>query len=131
MTSQYFLGQYLEAHTLKTAGGVRKAQRDYFIMKPNRLEDLGTFIGLQCRDSHLAHDLEHALGNAFTISRHHGRIIRKRFAVELAIPTCLPKRLQGEIGIDRINTKTDQQAMVVHFAGFSGFDHKRDAGALG
>ncbi len=66
-------------HTLKTAGGVRETQRRLLsLCEPNRLKDLGTFIGLQRRDAHLAHDLEHALGNAFAVSRHHGRIIRKR-----------------------------------------------------
>ena len=83
MTSQYFLGQYLEAHTLKTAGGVRKAQRDYFIMKPNRLEDLGTFIGLQCRDSHLAHDFQHAFTDSLLVQGHNFVVVHDVFVEQI------------------------------------------------
>ena len=130
MTSQHFLSQHLETHPLQAARCLGEAQFNNFVMQTDRLKDLGAFVRLQCRDSHLAHDLEHAFGDTFTVRIHNSCIISKCCGIELTVLTCLPERLQGEIGIDRINTKADQQAMVVYFAGLPGLDHQSNPGAF-
>ncbi len=130
VTPQHFFGQHLETHPLQAARSLGKTQFNDFVVQTDRFKDLGTLVRLQCRDSHLAHDLEHAFGNTFTVRSHNSRIISKCCSIELAVPACLPQRLQGEIRIDRINTKANQQAMVVYFAGLPGLDHQSNAGAF-
>ena len=62
--AQRFLGQHVEIDALNAAGGAGEAAVDHFVGEADRFEDLRTFVGLQRRDAHLRHHLEHPLATA-------------------------------------------------------------------
>ena len=70
MTQFHFFKQDREIDALHTTGGTHKASIDDFISKTNGFKNLRTFIGLQSRDAHFGHHLQHALADAFLVSLH-------------------------------------------------------------
>ena len=101
---------------------------------------------MQRRDPHFRHHLKHPLGDALAIEPHEfqvrggdgivrfdaivgvgGRvklpissIVRPLplWSIEQSVATCLPKRLEGDIGVDRIGAVSNEQAVVMDLTGF-------------
>src|SRR5690606_30101539 len=65
-----FLHELGEADPLERADGADEAALDDVVVQAERLEDLRALVGLQRRDAHLGHDLQHALGDALAVRRH-------------------------------------------------------------
>ena len=68
MTAFHFLEQHAEAYSLHTAGGADEAPIDDLVSEAHGFENLRTLVGLQGRNTHFGHDLEHAFGDAFLVS---------------------------------------------------------------
>ena len=64
---QRFLLEHGEVDALEAADGAVEAALDDFVGDPERLEDLPALVGLQRRDAHLRHDLQHALRDGLAI----------------------------------------------------------------
>ena len=58
----------VEADAANAAGSSREAAVDDVVVDADRLENLGPLVALQGRDAHLAHHLEHALGDPLAVS---------------------------------------------------------------
>ena len=100
--------------------------------KPDRLEDLCALVGLQRRDAHLGHHLEHALGDALAIGvSTTSSSLGNSCGVQQAVAARLPERLERQVRIDRIGAVADQQAVMMHLAGFARFDDDADPRPLG
>ena len=118
--------QDVEANTLDPARGAVEAALDDLVPNPDRLENLGSFIALECGDSHLRHDLEHSLGDAFSIPLNNlavGVAVGKESVV-----AAFAESLKGEVGIDRIRSVSNLQAMVVNLSSLSCFNYDPDPG---
>ena len=83
-----------------------EAALDDFVRDAERLEDLRALVGLQRRDAHLGHDLEHALGDGLAIIAdgvgRPCRAGRRRATVE--------QRLEREVRVDAVGAVADEQA---------------------
>ena len=119
-----------EVDALHAAGCADEAALDYLIGQTHGFEDLRTLIGLQRRDTHLGHNLQHALAHAFLVRGHNRSAVGKLFLVQQAVLQCLPNRLEGDVGVDGVCAVTDQQAVMVHFARFTGLQDDADTRAL-
>jgi hypothetical protein len=67
----HLFGEHVEADALHAAGGADEGALDHVVGQADGLEDLRALVGLQGRDAHLGHDLEHALGDAFAVGVDH------------------------------------------------------------
>ncbi len=63
----HFIEQDVEIDALYPARRTDEAAVDDFVREAHGLENLSTLVGVQRRDPHLRHDLEHALGDAFLV----------------------------------------------------------------
>ena len=88
MAAQEFRGQYLEVNTLDAAGSARETPLDDFVPQSHRFKNLGSLVGVQCRDPHLGHHLQHALFYPQAIGFGDFRV--GQFAVQLTVQTRLP-----------------------------------------
>ena len=131
MPAQRFLGQHLEAHALHAAGGAGEAAVDHLVAEADRFEDLGALVGLERRDAHLGHDFEHALGHALAVRGDDLVVVRVLPRVQPAVAARLPQGLKGQVGIDRVGTVADQQAVMMDFAGLARFHQDADPRAFG
>ena len=130
VTALHLLGQDVEADALDPARGTLEAAFHDILGKPHGFEDLRALVGLERGDAHLGHDLEHALGDALPVALDDVVIGRDVVRVhEVAVASRVPEGLEGEIRVDGVRTEADQQAMVMHLAGFAGLDDEADAGA--
>ena len=121
--------QDVEANTLDPTRGAVEATLDNLVPNPDRLENLGSFIALECGDSHFRHDLEHSLGDAFSIPLNNlvvGVAVGKE-----SVAAAFAESLKGEVGIDRIRSVSNQQAMVVNLSALGGFEDDSNPGSLG
>ena len=75
MPAQHLFSQHLKAYSLKTTGRIGETPVNNLVAQAHRLENLGPLIRLQSRDSHLTHDLKHALGNTLAVSGQYSNII--------------------------------------------------------
>ena len=159
VAAERFLGEHVEVDALDAAGRAGEAAVDHFVAQADGLEDLGALVALQRRDAHLGHDLEHALGDAGAVLVHQivvgggdgvvgfavGDGFDRRVVVALArlvaldaflagveqpVAAGLPQRLERQVRVDRVGAVADEQAVVMHLAGFASFDDDADAGAL-
>ena len=68
MTTQCFLSQNIQVHTLKATGSPDEAAVNYVVPQPNGFENLGSFVALKCRNAHFCHDLKHAFGHTLAVA---------------------------------------------------------------
>ena len=113
---------------MNTAVGTSEATCDDLVLKSEGFEDLGTLVTCQGADAHLGHDFQHTLGNCLSVASDNLAIVQ---AFEQSIAAGLPQRFERKIGIDCIGTVTDEQAMMMHFTGFTGLKHNSDPCSLG
>src|SRR5690606_464620 len=125
VTAQHLLLEHVEADALQAAHGAGEATVDDLVVDADGLEDLRALIGLQRRDAHLRHDLEHALRDALAV-----RGDETRLDVDEAVLARLPQRFEREIRVDAVRAVADEKAVVVHLAGFARLDEDADARAL-
>ena len=122
MPHQGFLSEHVKAHALDSAGGSCKTQVNNVIGQAKRFKDLSALVALQRRDPHLRHDLQHSVGHAGSVGRDDAIVIP--VVGQLAIQPRLSKRVECKVRIDGVGTETDQQAEMMHFAGFPRFDQQ-------
>ena len=126
----HFLGQHVKAHALHAARRAAETPLHHFVRKPDRLENLRALVGLQGGNAHLGHHLQHAFADAFAVRLHHVRIGADMICIgQIACSSCVPQRLEREIGIHGVRPEPHQQAMVMHFPRFAGLHHDADPGA--
>src|SRR5690606_4766746 len=125
VAAQRLLLEHVEADALQAADRAREAAVDDLVVEPERLEDLRTLVGLQRRDAHLRHHLEHSLRDALAV-----RGDEPDIRVDETVLARLPQRLEREIRIDAVGAVADEQAMVMHLACLAGLDEDADARAL-
>ena len=101
-----------------------EAAVDDVVVDADRLEDLGPLVALQGGDAHLAHHLEHALGDPLAIGGD-DRLVGP-FGLENAVFARLVERLEGQVRIDGVGSVADEQAMMVDLARFARFQHEAD-----
>ena len=63
----HFFKEYREIDTLNSAGRSRETSINNLIGQAYGFKYLCTFIGLQGRDTHLCHHLEHAFADSFLV----------------------------------------------------------------
>ena len=120
MTHHDFLSQHVETHTLDSAGRSREAKLHDVVSQTECLKDLSTFVALQCGDAHLGHHFQHAVSHTLSVRGDDAIVVP--IVGQLAVQASLSQSVQRQIRIDGIGTETDQQAEVMHFASFTGFD---------
>ena len=159
MPPQRFFGQHVEIDALNAAGRAGEAAVDHFVLEADGFEDLRTLVALQRRDAHLGHHLEHALGDAlairvdqivvFLVTGSYSSPLAPASIAGCSLPSPLwsdrsdpsgrcsrPSRrechsdFERQIRVDRVGAVADQQAMMMHFAGFARFDDDADPRAL-
>ena len=117
----------VESDTAYARRGSGEIVVDHVAVNPDGLADLRTAIGMQCGDTHLGHDLEHALVDGFDV-------VARRFAHVGVGQGFLPDHVfevfENHVGVDRSRTKAEKQAKVVYFARLTAFNHQAAAGAL-
>ena len=88
---------------------------------------MSTPIRLDGGDAHFGHDFDYAFGRGFDISF-------DRIAIgdvgQLLFGDHVGQAFISHIGIDRLSAVADEQAEVMHFAGFTCFEGNPDFGAL-
>ena len=159
MAAERFLGKHIEIHALNAARGAGKTTSDDFVAKTDRLENLSTLVALQRGDAHLGHHFKHALGDALAIGIDQiviflgngiivfvvgtdvdGRMeapftrfvsLRARLgALQQAFAASVPERFKRQIGIDRVGTVANQQAMMVNLSRLASLDDDPDSSSL-
>ena len=93
--------------------------------KTNRLEYLGSAVGGDRGDAHLAHHLEHAL--AKTLDEVGNSLLRRD--VDVTRTRQFLHRLHGQVRVDRSCSVADQEGDVVDLAHIASFNNERDLGA--
>jgi hypothetical protein len=125
VAAQRFLLEDCEIHALQAADRAVETALDDLVGEPERLEDLPALIGLQRRDAHLRHDLEHAFADGLPVIADDVDV-----ALELAFVARLHERFVREVRVDAVRAVADEQAMVMDFASLAGLEHDADARAL-
>ena len=87
---------------------------------------MSTPIGLDGGDAHFCHDFDHAFGRGFDISFDG---IAVGDIGQLLFGDHVGEAFISHIGIDRLSAVADEQAEVMHFAGFTCFEGNPDFGA--
>ena len=72
----------------------------------------------------LRHHLEHALGHRLLIGV--DDLVVAVVGRQQAVALGLPERLERQVRIDRVGPIADEQAVVMHFAGFARFQDDAD-----
>ena len=70
VTALHFFGQHVHRNAFNPARGANKGLCNNILSQTHGFKNLRAFIRLQGRDTHLRHNLEHALGNCFAIAAH-------------------------------------------------------------
>ena len=121
--------EHLEAHALHAARGSGKTAFHDFVRQAHGLEDLRALVGLQRRDAHLRHHLEHPLGHALLVRGDHIGVVHHMLGVvQVAVAAGVPQRLEGQVRVDGVRTVPHEQAVMVDFAGLPGLHHDADSG---
>ncbi len=94
-------------------------------LQADRIEDLRAAIGLVGGDAHLGHHLEQALVDRLDVA------LDDLVLVHLLRHLVLhgEKRLEGQIGIDRLGAVTGKAREMMDLARLAGFHHEADGGA--
>src|SRR5690606_11543858 len=125
VTPERLLLEHVEADALDAADGAGEAAVDDLVGDADGLEDLRALVGLQRRDAHLRHDLEHPLRDALPVRGDEAGI-----DVDEAVLARLPQRLEREVRVDAVRAVADEKAVMVHLARLAGLDEDADARAL-
>ena len=125
VAAQRFLFEDREIDALEAADRAAEAALDDFVGNAERLENLPALVGLQRRDAHFRHDLEHALRNGLPIIADEIDV-----GIEQPLVARLHESLECQIGVDAVRAVADEQAMVMNLARFAGLDDDADARAL-
>ena len=96
---------------------------DHFLPQADRLEDLRAAIGLDRRDAHLGHHLDHALVDGLVVAFHRVLVtdVRQQTFVNHVVQAFV-----SEVRINRLHAISEQQTEMMHFARFAGLEHKPD-----
>ncbi len=116
-----------QADALDHRGGSEEEFLDEFRRQADRIENLRAAIGLIGRNAHLRHDLEHALADRLDEAIDHFAGID--LLREQALGVHVGKRVEGEIGVDRLRAIARKTAEMMDFARLARFDHEADRGA--
>jgi hypothetical protein len=105
-----------------------QAAVDHVGTQPDRLEDLRRPVRVECRDAHLRHDLEHAVGDRAGVGllRLSGRT---RVPTEATGVRQLGDRLQRQARTDRVRPVAEQRRERVRLPRVVGLDDQADVGA--
>ena len=118
----HFLGQHVEPDPLDPARSARETSLHNVAGQPHGLEDLCALVGLQGRDAHLGHHLQHALADAFLVGIHDvGVVLDMRGIGQVAVAPCVHQGFESQVRVDRVGTEADQQAVLMDFARLAGF----------
>ena len=127
MATLHFLGKYFHVDTAHSAGGTDKCNVHHFLIEPHDLKDLCALVGLQRRNTHFTHHLQHAFAYRFSVDRlnvcFRGNVAD---VTELSCTIGIPQRLERHVRVDGVNAIAHQQAMMMHFTCFSGLEHQTD-----
>ncbi len=126
MTSQQLSGQHIEAHALYATGRAGKATFNHFVSQAQSFENLRSLVGLQRRDAHLGHHLQHALGHALAVGGHDFFVVLEISGRHKPFASGTPQGFKGQIGIDGVGAVADQQAVMMDFASFARLQHDPD-----
>ena len=131
MTNERLLGDLREADAADFRRDAGEGEIDHLRADADGFEGLCTLVGIEHRDAHLRHDLEHAFFERLAVVGH--RLLGGDFA-ELVLPGIRGDELAdggvAEVGADRGRAETEAAGDLVHVADFAGFDHQRGAHAL-
>ena len=129
MAPDRLLGQGREPGALDAARGAGEAALDHLVAQADRLEDLRSLVALERRDPHLAHHLEHALGDTLAVVRDHRGVVGV-LGRESSQPALAAEAREREVGVDGVGAVAHQQTVVMDLARLRGLEHQRDARAL-
>ncbi|MNV07343.1 hypothetical protein D3C71_977650 [compost metagenome] len=122
-----FFGDFSQTDALDGGGGAEEIFLDEFRRQADGVEDLRAAIGLVGGNAHLGHDLEDALTNCLDVTIND--FVVGHFLRECTVLVHVEKRIEGEIGVDRLRAITGEQTEMVDFARFTGFHDETDRGA--
>ncbi len=122
-------GEDVPGNAFNATRGPGKTAVDDFGADTNCFENLRALVALECGNTHLGHDLQHALGHGFTIGGHDGLVVAVYVLRNLTFLTGLPDCFECQVRIDGIGTVTGQQAMMVDLPRFAGLKEQTDTGA--
>ncbi|MCY1231245.1 hypothetical protein D9M72_436870 [compost metagenome] len=117
-------GDLFEADAFDRRRRAEEELVDQLRRQTDGVEDLRAAIGLVGRNAHLGHDLEDALTDRLDVAVDDFAAVD--FLGEVAALVHFGQRIEGEIGVDRLGAVAGEQAEVVHFARFAGFEHDAD-----
>ena len=124
MPHQHFTRNEFDTDTADTRSGVSEILIHHFLMQPNGFKHLRTVIALYGRDTHLGHDLDHALGGGLH------EILASRLMIHIrqhVFADHAVNGFEGQIRIDRAGAIAHQQTEMMHFACFAGFHYQTHA----
>ena len=121
-------GNDVQAHALDLRAGSGEVVRHELAGQPERLEGLGTAVGLHGGDAHLGHDLLHALAERRDEVRH-GLLLGD--AGDLTAPHELLGGLHGQVRVHGGGAVAQQQRHVVDLPHVPGLHDQRHPGAGG
>ena len=94
MAAQRLFFEHVEIDALHAAGRADETAVDDLGAEAECLEDLRALVGLQRRDAHLGHDLEHALGDALAVGGDDRVVVREVVRIEPPVAARLPQRIR-------------------------------------
>ena len=127
VTELDLFGDDVQPDPAELGGRLGEVLVDDVLIDADGFERLGSGVGRDGGDAHLAHHLHHALAERLEVVTHRGRGFD---AGQFALADQVFDRLEGQIGIDRGGTEADQHRDVVHLAGIPALDDQRHLEAL-
>ncbi len=116
-----------ETHTTNPRRRPGEVPVDHLLVQPDRLEDLGAPVSLQCGHPHLRYDLQNPLVGGLEVVVL-GVLIRRRIG-QLPIAAHARQRLQSQVRVDRSRAVTGKQGEVRDLPRLSRLDGDSDPGA--
>src|SRR5690606_31822702 len=129
VTTFGFFCQSVKVHALYAACGTHEATGDNVFSQTHSFENLRTLVGLQSGDTHLGHNFEHAFAHSFFVGVDN-LVFVGVFAAQQTVLLCFPDGFESQVRVDGVGTITYQQAVMMNFTRFTGFDDQTDTGTL-
>mmetsp|Transcript_25073 Transcript_25073/g.71594 ORF Transcript_25073/g.71594 Transcript_25073/m.71594 type:complete len:320 (-) Transcript_25073:1598-2557(-) len=122
----------IKVRSLDTGSGTGEATIDNFIGQTDCLEDLGSLITLECRNTHLAHDLQNTLCGCLAVVVHAfvvGELLLG-LGLDHSLGIHLADSLVGHVWADTVATIAKDGRKIVHFLAVSNLGKKSRLGSL-
>ncbi len=111
-------GDFVKADAFDHRGGAGEVVVDELRVEADGIEDLRTAVGLERRDAHLGHHLQHALLDGFDVGI--AGLGRCRSAGDLIYERL--DRVDREVGVDRLCAVSTEETEVMHLPRLAGLD---------